>query len=54
MEAVVVGIIVAGAVGLMVRGMVRTFRGDRSCSCCSKSSCPSGRLCALDDRKMEK
>ncbi|MFA5905138.1 MAG: FeoB-associated Cys-rich membrane protein [Desulfobacula sp.] len=48
MENIIVGIIVAGAVGFMIKRFLDIWKGKKSCDCSSGCSCEPGGTCPGD------
>ncbi len=48
MENIIVGIIVAGAAGFMIKNFFDIWKGKKSCDCGSGCSCEPGGSCPGD------
>jgi FeoB-associated Cys-rich membrane protein len=46
MDAIIVGIIIAGALVFTIRGFVKMVKGEGSCSCGEGCSCSSKESCS--------
>jgi len=42
MDNILVGIIVAGALGFCIRSFIKTYKGQGGCNCSSGGGCSSG------------